>query len=100
MYFTATFPYVLITILMVRAVTLPGASLGLEFYLKPVLSRLADAEVPNVLLTLELATINYNVIGQRDELGNHPLPLQLWIFQMVTHKCSDFCIQVAWGRSI
>lgn len=44
-YFTATFPYVLLTIIMVRAVTLPGAAEGIKFYLNPNFTRLADGQV-------------------------------------------------------
>ncbi|XP_071806984.1 sodium- and chloride-dependent GABA transporter 2-like [Asterias amurensis] len=43
-YFTATFPYVLITILLVRAVTLENASEGLVYYLKPNMTRLQDGQ--------------------------------------------------------
>lgn len=35
-YFTAIFPYVMITILIIRGCTLPGAIKGLEFYIMKV----------------------------------------------------------------
>ncbi|XP_036375596.1 sodium- and chloride-dependent GABA transporter 2-like [Megalops cyprinoides] len=44
-YFTATFPYLMLTILLIRGVTLPGASRGIQFYLYPDLGRLADPQV-------------------------------------------------------
>ncbi|XP_060569045.1 sodium- and chloride-dependent taurine transporter-like [Ruditapes philippinarum] len=44
-YFTALFPYVIITILLIRGITLDGASDGIYFYLKPDFSRLTDPQV-------------------------------------------------------
>ncbi|XP_043943546.1 sodium- and chloride-dependent GABA transporter 2-like [Protopterus annectens] len=44
-YFTATFPYVMLIVLLIRGVTLPGAAMGIKFYLAPDLSRLADPQV-------------------------------------------------------
>jgi hypothetical protein len=44
-YFTATFPYVVLVILFVRGLTLDGFEKGIEFYITPDLSRLADSDV-------------------------------------------------------
>lgn len=44
-YFTATFPYVMLVVLLIRGVTLPGALKGIHFYLYPDLNRLADPQV-------------------------------------------------------
>uniref|UniRef100_A0A7N6BTE9 Transporter n=1 Tax=Anabas testudineus TaxID=64144 RepID=A0A7N6BTE9_ANATE len=44
-YFTATFPYVMLVALLVRGLTLPGAIDGIVFYLYPDPSRLTDPQV-------------------------------------------------------
>ncbi|KAF4112391.1 hypothetical protein G5714_007186 [Onychostoma macrolepis] len=44
-YFTATFPYVMLLILLLRGVTLPGAINGIHYYMYPDLTRLADPQV-------------------------------------------------------
>ena len=44
-YFTATFPYVMLTVLVVRGVTLPGASAGILYFVTPDWSKLLNPEV-------------------------------------------------------
>ncbi|XP_011688581.1 PREDICTED: sodium- and chloride-dependent GABA transporter 1 isoform X2 [Wasmannia auropunctata] len=44
-YFTALFPYALLAVLLIRGLTLPGASEGLKYYATPNLSKLGDPEV-------------------------------------------------------
>ncbi|KAI1286885.1 Sodium- and chloride-dependent GABA transporter 2 [Halotydeus destructor] len=44
-YFTAIFPYIMLTCLLIRGLTLPGAAQGLKFYLAPDFSRLLDSQV-------------------------------------------------------
>ncbi|XP_046689503.1 sodium- and chloride-dependent GABA transporter 2-like isoform X2 [Silurus meridionalis] len=44
-YFTATFPYVMLVVLLLRGITLPGAFDGIRFYLYPDPTRLAEPQV-------------------------------------------------------
>ncbi|XP_028821634.1 sodium- and chloride-dependent GABA transporter 2-like [Denticeps clupeoides] len=44
-YFTATFPYVMLLVLLIRGLTLPGALQGIVYYLKPELTPLLDPQV-------------------------------------------------------
>lgn len=44
-WFTATFPYVVLFCLLIRGVTLDGSGDGIAFYLKPNLTKLVEAQV-------------------------------------------------------
>lgn len=46
-YFTATFPYMVLLILLIRGATLEGAKNGIEYYIgsQSNLTKLAEAEV-------------------------------------------------------
>lgn len=44
-YFTATFPYVMLLVLLIRGLTLPGAMQGVIFYLYPDFHQLLEPQV-------------------------------------------------------
>ena len=56
--FTALFPYAVLFILLIRGATLPGAAKGVEFYLKPNITRLATSEVCIALFPVNMIIIN------------------------------------------
>lgn len=45
MYFTTVFPYVVLLILGVRGWLLPGADIGIKFYITPEFEKLANIQV-------------------------------------------------------
>ncbi|KAI4553631.1 hypothetical protein MJT46_015811 [Ovis ammon polii x Ovis aries] len=66
-YVTATFPYVMLLILLIRGVTLPGASEGVKFYLYPDLSRLSDPQMSRLWSRLRLPPVRKVGAGMFEE---------------------------------
>ena len=55
-YFTSTFPYLMMTVMIIRGATLPGAIDGIVYYLKPDFNRLTDAKVSPAHLIRQIHT--------------------------------------------
>lgn len=56
---TATLPYVVLTILLIRGLMLPGAASGISYYLKPELSKLRETQVSNIYFYFKNREFNY-----------------------------------------
>ncbi|XP_056149825.1 sodium- and chloride-dependent GABA transporter 3-like [Lampris incognitus] len=83
-YFTATFPYVMLLILLVRGLTLPGAWEGICFYLYPDLDRLAYPKVwmeagSQVFFSYSLAAGTLIVLGSYNEHTNNCYKDTFWL---------------------
>uniref|UniRef100_A0AAY5K2G2 Transporter n=1 Tax=Esox lucius TaxID=8010 RepID=A0AAY5K2G2_ESOLU len=77
-YFTATFPYVVLLILLIRGLTLEGARDGIEFYIgsKSNLTKLAESEVwrdaaTQIFYTLSLAGGGVTALSSYNKFHNN-----------------------------
>ncbi|KAJ3605850.1 hypothetical protein NHX12_027893 [Muraenolepis orangiensis] len=83
-YFTATFPYVMLLILLIRGLTLPGALNGVRFYLLPEPSRLMDPQVwmdagSQIFFSFSVGVGTLTVLGSYNTYYNNCYRDCLWL---------------------
>ncbi|KAM9758512.1 sodium- and chloride-dependent GABA transporter 2-like isoform 1-T1 [Menidia menidia] len=74
-YFTATFPYLMLVVLLARGLTLPGAMDGIAFYLYPDPTRLVDPQVwmdagAQVLFSFGICQGSLTALGSYNQYNN------------------------------
>ena len=80
---TATLPYIMLFILLVRGITLPGAATGIKYYLQPDLSKLSEPGVwidaaIQVIYTLFVMQSSFKIITG-GIVGNFPILFRFFI---------------------
>uniref|UniRef100_A0A674NIZ6 Transporter n=1 Tax=Takifugu rubripes TaxID=31033 RepID=A0A674NIZ6_TAKRU len=75
-YFTATFPYVMLLILLIRGLTLPGAFNGIYFYLYPSIEDLTNLKIwieagSQIFFSYSLVTGNLIVLSSYNKYNNN-----------------------------
>ncbi|XP_034023848.1 LOW QUALITY PROTEIN: sodium- and chloride-dependent GABA transporter 2-like [Thalassophryne amazonica] len=83
-YFTATFPYVMLFILLIRGLSLPGALEGVKFYLLPEPSRLTDPQVwmaagAQIFYSYSVGAGTLTVLGSYNTYNNNCYKDCLWL---------------------
>ncbi|KAL8558225.1 hypothetical protein ACOMHN_055475 [Nucella lapillus] len=77
-YFFALFPYVILTILLVRGVTLEGSSDGIHFYLDPNITKLSESSVwldaaSQIFFSLSTSTGSLTAMASYTKFANNSL---------------------------
>uniref|UniRef100_A0AAV2J4E0 Uncharacterized protein n=1 Tax=Knipowitschia caucasica TaxID=637954 RepID=A0AAV2J4E0_KNICA len=83
-YFTATFPYVMLLILLIRGLTLPGAMGGVVYYLLPEPSHLLDPQVwmeagSQVFFSFSVGVGSLTVLGSYNKYKNNCYRDCMWL---------------------
>ncbi|TKS81317.1 Sodium- and chloride-dependent GABA transporter 2 [Collichthys lucidus] len=83
-YFTATFPYVMLLILLIRGLSLPGALQGVLFYLLPDPSQLANPHVwmeagAQIFFSYSVGVGSLTVLGSYNPYNNNCYKDCLWL---------------------
>ncbi|XP_068172841.1 sodium- and chloride-dependent GABA transporter 2-like [Antennarius striatus] len=92
-YFTATFPYVMLFAILVRGLSLPGSREGVVFYLLPDPSRLSDPQVwmeagTQILYSYSLGVGSLIVLSSYNSPSNNCYYDSLWLCFL--NGCTSF----------
>ncbi|RXN15627.1 sodium- and chloride-dependent GABA transporter 2-like protein [Labeo rohita] len=92
-YFTATFPYVMLLVLLIRGLTLPGALQGVVFYLYPEPARLSDPQVwleagAQILFSYSVSVGTLTVLASYNKYNNNCYRDSLWL--CLLNSCTSF----------
>ena len=94
-YFTATFPYLMLTILLIRGLTLEGAATGIEYYLKPDFQKLKEPRVRTFTSSLAMfeqrTQIRTCIILQR-AVRFHPGQHSMVVFRITLSLACSFAL--------
>ncbi|XP_053534111.1 sodium- and chloride-dependent GABA transporter 2 isoform X1 [Ictalurus punctatus] len=92
-YFTATFPYVMLLVLLIRGLTLPGAMLGVKFYLYPDFQRLLEPQVwmeaaSQIFYSYSIGVGVLTVLGSYNQYNNNCYRDCFWL--CLLNSCTSF----------
>uniref|UniRef100_A0A667XY90 Transporter n=1 Tax=Myripristis murdjan TaxID=586833 RepID=A0A667XY90_9TELE len=98
-YFTATFPYVMMIVLLVRGLTLPGAVDGIRFYLYPDPVRLTDPQAwmdagSQIFSSYSICIGSLQVLGSYNKFDNNCYKdsLYLCLLNSITSFVAGFAV--------
>ncbi|KAJ8253227.1 hypothetical protein GJAV_G00210490 [Gymnothorax javanicus] len=98
-YLTATFPYMMLLVLLIRGISLPGAIGGIIYYLKPNHTRLADPQVwmdagTQIFFSYGICLGSLTALGSYNKYSNdcHKDCFYLCLLNSLTSFMSGFAI--------
>lgn len=98
---TATMPYIVLTILLIRGLMLPGAISGISYYLHPELSKLRETQVSKQQLIIFAPSLQFCLNYMRHEVISFQIPplfaeavsFLILKMQLIYNQEIDYCIK-------
>ncbi|XP_033960737.1 sodium- and chloride-dependent GABA transporter 2-like [Pseudochaenichthys georgianus] len=98
-YVTATFPVVMLIVMLIRGLTLPGAVTGIRYYLYPDLTRLTDPQVwmdagSQILFSYCICVGSLQAMGSYNKYNNNCYKdtFALWALNSLTSFVAGFAV--------